>query len=454
MSNILPNDTNQNYNDDMTDMIEKQEKKNLFQKIINMIIMLSTKLSEFSKLSSYYVPVSKYIVLEPTIETSLQYKGTVSSVKSQHLIGKLSTNSFKYKLLLIMLNMMFYVLPLVIFLMSFIYLFPILNISQIVKEKKFYNDLIIYREIDKIYNIFGVYVNDYILYFGIVCIIFLIVLIYIYFNKFVTKTEASYLEFKQKIYFIFITSFVTIILHFMYYYDKTQRIGQLRDRLINITSHNINKDYILFLEQEYPNKTDLLDMNTTDGLFKYISGLLVELKTQAAPSDIKLMTTEQFKNFKNDKGEPYYDLILHAIVTYSLIVNIANNKYNEGDVKAVDKNFFLNEKSFLLTVNYNKNNLLEINSKKCIDRILDDNDNTSAFMTSICNDCRQINQDINDCLIDLKNVINNFIFPPQIVTAFFIFIYGIIYYYTFLTQVRIFHENTVDPNTMNNNYTN
>lgn len=422
--------------ENVIDDSEKYEKKNLYQKFLEFITLLSTKLSEFAKISSYYVPVTNYIETEPTEKRSLVGQNGEIYATQEIVLGVLSKNSMKYRMLKVLLLLMFYIIPLVIFGMAIAYMSPILNIPGMMKEKKFYNDVIIFRELDKIYNIYGLYINDYILYMFIVCTVYLIILVYIFLNKYVKKDHPDYVEFKTKIYIFFALSFLTVLLHFLYYYDKVQRIGAVRDRLIKTTGDHMSSDYILFLEENDKANTDLLVLNNIDNLTRYISGILIELKTITSPSDITLMTVEQFKTYKNEKQQRYYDLILDAIITYNLILNIANNEYNDGDVKHIDRSYFINKKSLLLTVNYQKNCLMELNARKCIDRILDGKENTSPFMVGICKDCRNINNQINESIIEIKNITNHLIFPPQLVTALFVTFISIIYYYSFLIFVR------------------
>lgn len=427
-------------------MDSQKDKRNILQRFRDLIVLASTYLSNLSKLSKYHIPISEYIDLQPVETTNLEIIGQVTDLNDSKVIGKISKKSITYKILLVFLYSIFYILPIVIIVMTLIYIIPLFDIRRLVKEKKFFNDVIIYRELDKIYSILGIYVNDYILYMTIVCIVYAIILLYLFFSKFIKTKEPGYGDFITRIYFLVVLTFVTILIHFIYNYDKIQRMGRLRDRLIKMTGDRINTEYILFLVDESKSgkkdagddtgDEDILELNNVDILARYITGLLIELKTQTAPSDITLMSVEQFKSYRNDKKESFYDLILNAIITYSLILNISNNHYNEGDVKQIDKNFFMDKKSLLLTINFSTNNLMEIHSQKCIEKVLDGKGNKSPFMISICRDAKKINDEMNNCIIDIKNTTNHYIFPPQMITTIFVAIICIIYCYSFVVKVN------------------
>lgn len=427
-----------------------EKEKNIIQIIIDTIIVIAKTLSKYSKDTILKTPIDDFIDTSPVEKENKVLPSVVNTdinfvVKTNKLVSNISKNSFKYKLLKTILIFVFTIMPLLILIITIVYSYHIINIPAIVKEKRFYADLMIYRELDNIYNIFGlgIYINDYVLYMLIICLIYIMMLFYIFFSPNVKYKDNTYKEYITKIYFLLGTVLGILIIHISVYAININKIGSFRDKLNNLVSEYINTKYIDFIH-ENNTSADIYVVNNQDNLIKYITGILIEIKTKTAPSDYTLISVEQFKEYKDTDGDRYYDLILKAIITYNLILNIRNNEYNSGGYKYIDKTYFYNKKSLLLTINYKKNNLLEIGPRNCIDKIIDGKNNTSQFITQICKDCRILNYNINELIINIRNTMNNITFPPQTLTAIVVLVICIIYYYSFFAIEEVKTENIAE----------
>lgn len=408
-----------------------KKKRTILQKLKDIVMELIKTFNHLAELAKETKPVSNYIELQPVENKLLIVDEIASNIKKTTESAKsIDKNSFTYNLLVVLLISIFYIFPIVVVVMTIIRLMPLFDIAKIVKTKKFYNDIIIYNEINSIKNIFGYYINDYVLYMSVICLVSLFILSYIFFSNYIIKDDSpDYPEYSKSIFKIIaiLSLFIIIIVIFLIVEHKyIQRFGKLRDRLDKLVGDRINEDYISFMEQNNKDSKDLTEVNKLDLLRKYIAGLLIEMKTQAAPSDIALMSVEQFKSYRNDKKVSYYDLIMSAIITYSVILKISLNHFKE--IK-IDRYFFSRKKSLLLSINCDTNEIMSSNLDNCAN-----NFGKSAYMQSICKNAIKLNDEINACISLIKTASDRYIFPPITVIALCVAFILLLYYLSIAFQ--------------------
>lgn len=373
---------------------------------------------------------------------------------------RLKMTDMTYWVIYIGMFFTYYIFTWGILLLSFAFLLPSINPVAWIKVKRFFGDDQKYVQVDNIVDIFGLFkINKFILYILIFCVIYVCFVIFLNFSSYVIK-DNLYRSRYNRLSILLIGSVLVLIIHWLVYKNYVESLGNIKSEVSKMIYNHINMDYINFLENKKLTNTkcetartidipfinqsfdigectvDLIDVNNVNNLEEYCKGLLAELRQKVAPSDITAMSVESFKTYKKtieDIELSYYSLIHDAIMTFSLLLNIKNTKYNVVSGKTIDKAFFANQSSLLMTININKNNVYDFSENKCVNRDLDGLNNQSEFMKSICQECETINTEVNQKVIELTGKMSNLIFPMETGAVIAIFTIVVIYFisYTF-----------------------
>ena len=425
----------------------------LIHKIIQAIMSIAKQANEFVHSQYKQEGISKNI----SVDYILKDNQLITDVPIED--RKIKETDITYWLIYLGLFFTYYIFPWVILLLSIIFLLPSINPVAWIKVKRFFGDDQKYQQSDNIVDVFGLFkINKFILYILILCLIYIIFAIFLSFSSYVIK-DNLYRSRYNRLYILLAGCLLTIIIYWFVYKDYVESLGSIKSELQKMIYKHINMDYITFLENKKLTDTkcdtartinipfinqsfdvgrctvDLIDVNNVNNLEQYCKELLQDMKTQVAPSDINTISVESFKTYKKtiDGVEfSYYSLIQDAIMTFSLLLNIKNTKYNVVSGKTIDKAFFANQSSLLMTININKNNVYDFSEGKCVNRDIDGINNQSEFMKSICQECETINIEVNQKLIEFTGKMSNLIFPMELGSNIAVFAIIAIYFISYI----------------------
>lgn len=431
-------------------------KKTPYETLRDTIVAIIKAFKEFINKNANTYSIADFIEMNPTKTTMINGKSVVQN------IAPLKKSSFTYIILYTIILFVFSIIPAVILGLTLYYFISLMNISKWFRKKMFYGDNVSYRNLDQLYNVFRrFYINDYTLYMVIICLVYLVAIIYISFSSYVKFTNDTFRTYSFSVYSFIGLCIAIIAVHLSIYYNFIQEVGRLRDKINNTVYNHINLDYVDYLtnldknnskckeecEMKLPTgdtinicscEPSIIEINSIDNLHSYVMSLLDELESKASPTDVKIVSVETFKTYKNDKGVAYYDLILDAIMTFSLLLNFSNTKYDIN----INKSFLENRTPLIATINDSTNILYDFapmkcgvngNSRnKCLNRDMDGQENTSKYMTRICEEVQNLVQDVREDIGKLKNKMGHLTVSIQFFTILLTLIVCIIYYMSFL----------------------
>jgi len=468
----------------------------------NQIKLIALYISNYAKAVAMYEDLSKYIETNPeeTVSSDLiqnkagqtgqtpqpgmnppvaniapvkmeNGKMVQTQLKKEVSIGQISKSSWTYYGLLIMVILVFIVLPFVIFVLALVYSFPVWSLQHFINKGRFFGDLENYREMQSIVNLFGIYINDYVLGMWVVCIVYLILVISMYFTEYINRKIPEFKTNVAKIYLLLGICIAALSLYSVFNHNKVQRLGQLRDSFNNTVYNYISMDYIEYLDrinkeecQACGNKdawkgtfqtvlgkgsqatkacpqcttNDILKVNSIANYIAYILKIQNEAESIVAPSSISKMSFSSFKDLKNKDGKTYYSLILSATVTYQVLLKLKNNLYDQFNGTIINKNFFNNKYSLLTTVSVDKCTLMDIDYNLCTLRKIIGNDNSKdeSYSEQLCKDVNNINTEINNIILDIKNNLNKVPFPLRLGLSSIVTIVCLFYYGSFIMDMK------------------
>jgi hypothetical protein len=426
----------------------KENKRNntTYENIQEIIAKTIDVFKQFVEKNANKYSISDFIVLNPKTTTN---------------IPPLKKDSFSYMVLYAVILFVFSVIPAVITGLTIYYFISLMNISKWFKKKMFYGDNVSYKNVDNLYHIFRrFYLNDYTFYVIIVCIAYIAAVIYMSFSSYVNNSNESFRKYNYSVYVFIGMCLAIIAIHITIYYNFIQHVGKLRDRINNTVYNHVNLDYVDYLisldgenskckeecEMKLPTgmsikicscKSSLIELNSLDNLEGYLRTVLTELESKVAPADINQVSLTSFKTYKNEKGLLYYDLILDSIMTFYLLLNFANTKY---DI-TIDKSFLKNRTPIINTINDSTNILYDFASMKCtaggdtirtcLNRDIDGQNNMSKYMMSICEEVQNLVQGVRTDIGKLKNKMGTLTVSIQFWAIILTLIACIIYYASF-----------------------
>lgn len=431
------------------------KKKTLYEELQVIFNYLVEKFQSFIKKNANAYSISDFIELSPTKQSLVDGKLVTSN------LTPLKKQSFTYMILYIVMLFVFSVIPAIILGMSLYYFVSLMNISKWFRKKMFYGDDVSYQDIDRVQFVFRMfYLNDFTLYIIIICLIYVLALLYMSFSSYVKKSNESFRKYHYSVYALLILCVFIIAIHLAIYYKFLQETGRVRDKINNTVYNHINFDYVDYLinldsindkckeecEMKLPTgdtiklcscEQSIIEINSIDHLQTYIAGLLTELEADVAPADITNVSAETFKKYKNKKTDKFYfDLIVDAIMTFSLLLNFANTKYDIN----ITKSFLENRTPIIATINDATNILYDFSQVKCTDgvsntsclnRDMDGKQNKSLFMISACDEVQNLIQDVRTNIGRIKNKMGTLTVSIQFFSVFLTLIACIIYYTSF-----------------------
>ena len=376
-------------------------------------------------------------------------------------IPPLKKGSFTYTILYSVILFVFSIIPAVITGLTIFYLISLMNIPKWFKKKMFYGDDVSYQNVDKLHHVFRrFYLNDYTLYVLITSIIYIAAVIYMSFSSYVNYKNETFRIYNFSVYVFIALCFGVIAIHLSVYYTFIQHVGKIRDKINNTVYNHVNLDYVDFLtsldannskckeecEMKLPTgntiklcscQSSLIELNSIDNLENYIKTILTELESKVAPTDITQVSITTFKTYKNEKGILYYDLILDSIMTFYLLMNFANTKYDIN----INRSFLENRTPIIASINDSTNILYDFASmkcsadgstiKSCLNRDIDGQNNKSTYMKSICEEVQNLVQDVRGDIGRLKNKMGTLTVSIQFWAILLTLIVCIIYYASF-----------------------
>jgi hypothetical protein len=435
-------------------MAVDQRNRTMIQKAIDQLFAIVKKINDYVHSQFHQEGILQNISLDYILKDNQ----LITSVPEED--RKIKMTDMTYWAIYIGLFFTYYIFTWGILLISIAFLLPSINPVAWIKVKRFFGDDQKYQQVDNIVDIFGLFkINKFILYILIFCLIYVCFAIFLNFSSYVIK-DNLYRSRYNRLSILLIGCVLVLIIHWLVYRNYVESLGSIKSEVSKVIYKHINMDYINFLENKKLTDTkcdtartieipfinqsfdigkctvDLIDVNNVNNLEEYCKGLLAELRQKVAPSDITTMSVESFKTYKKtieDIEISYYSLIHDAIMTFSLLLNIKNTKYNVVSGETIDKAFFANQSSLLMTININKNNVYDFSENKCVNRDIDGLNNQSEFMKSICQECETINTEVNQKIIELTGKMSNLIFPMEIGAIIAIFAIVLIYFisYTF-----------------------
>lgn len=276
----------------------------------------------------------------------------------------------------------------------------------------------------------------------LICISYGLITLFLYFNKYIDLTNP---KIEDKFYkvsgFISVCS-VFVFLNWLYYYRAYQQIGYDRDLLQRSIYDYINYEYLEYLENiekkekncAYGCSINLVNTNTIDNLKNYIVDMQRQVVLKNNIDDLSSLSVEQIKKYTvnfsdNTEEKSFYNQIRDAIMTYYLISNFAQTKYEI----ILTKYFFDSKVSVLGTINANKNNLFTFirSIDSCLNIDIDGVKNNSDYMKHICTDCVKIRNTTHKHIGVLIDRLSNYQFSLQFFLIFAISIMCLVYIYTY-----------------------
>ena len=425
---------------------ENTRKNTAFENMQEIITKVIEVFKKFVEKNANKYSISDFIELNP---------------KTTRNIPPLKKNSVSYTVLYTVILFVFSVIPAVITGLTIFYFVSLMNIPKWFKKKMFYGDNVSYQNVDKLYHIFRrFYLNDYTFYIIIVCIAYIAAVIYMSFSSYVNNSSESFRKYNYSVYAFIGMCLGIIAIHISIYYTFIQHVGKLRDRINNTVYNHVSLDYVDYLtslddnntkckeecEMKLPTgmsikicscKSSLIELNSLDNLEGYLRTVITELESKVAPADINQVSLTSFKTYKNEKGLLYYDLILDSIMTFYLLLNFSNTKY---DI-TIDRSFLKNRTPIIATINDSTNILYDFASMKCtaggdtartcLNRDIDGQNNKSKYMMSICEEVQNLVQDVRTDIGKLKNKMGTLTVSIQFWAIILTLIACIIYYASF-----------------------
>lgn len=430
-------------------------KKPMYEQLRDIIIMMIDLFKTSVKKNANTYSIADFINLTPTKTTMIDGKSVVQNMKP------LKKGSFTYIILYSIILIVFSIIPAIIMGLTLYYFISLMNIPKWFKKKMFYGDDVSYKNLDDMYHIFRrFYLNDYTLYIIIICIFYIAAVIYMSLSSYVNYKNETYRTYNFSVYALIGLCLAIVAIHLAIYYSFIQQVGRVRDRINNTVYNHINMDYVDYLstvdkhnskcteecEMKLPTgdvikicscEPSLIELNSLDSLHTYLTKILNELESKASPNDISTISVEAFKQYKNENGITYYDLILDSTLTFYLLMNFANTKYKIN----INRSFLENRTPLIATINNSTNILYDyapmkcttsgVTLSKCLNRDIDGKQNKSPYMLHICEDIQNIVQDVRKDIGKLKNMMGLLTVSLQFWSIMLTLIVCIIYYSSF-----------------------
>lgn len=354
----------------------------------------------------------------------------------------LKENGIYDYLLQISIYLILYIIPYTIFIMSLVIV--IIFIDNSIKNSYKLNPLL--NEIDgipqnlDIINIFNsIYINKYIFIYLVLIILYGISIIICYiFKQYINYSDSYQTYIKNFIYIAICILVISLyILNNNYYikraYNKNEKIKNILNEYLSIDYLNYKYiddnnntysicDYIDNKKDDEdfkPSKCNNITLNFSDNILRnYILEKVRLLNGKISSKDdidFKFLQTKM----DDDTGKSYYNLILSAIITHSLI----NYYIDNGDITKTEEFFSIsnilnkNKVSPLLLMNYRKYELLVYEFDLKLFNQVNDNilhDKEVIILELIKSNYKQIQLEIMENIINFKSYNNNALSPSYI----------------------------------------
>jgi hypothetical protein len=288
---------------------------------------------------------------------------------------------------------LFTMLPIIVVVLCIAFLIDLVSKVYKGRNADFYGDTIMSTQVSRIYAFGDSYVNEYILTFFIILVLYVIsILIYLFVITRRLGSDCHIRTFFEK---HFITSVIfygillaIVIIDVLNFKEFTDTVGALRVRAETKIKNIINSEYIDKLVEGKTSSSAIIDGNSLSSLQKYINEQAAK-ETSADINQIKQNT-------------PYAN-IKTACLTYLIIKTLDENDYANKRIVVVDKAFLTNPSSLYLSISYTTNQLIYANIKKCFKF----DENISKFWTtiktSIIEDCVDVRKGIDDDVLQISH---------------------------------------------------
>ncbi len=297
----------------------------------------------------------------------------------------------KYTILFAFL--LFVSLPAIVVILCIAFLVDLANKVYTGKNADFYGDTLISVQVTKIYSFGGSYINEYILTFFIIIVLYIFsVLIYFFLvsNKlasdcYIRTTFESNLVPSVIFYGILLAIVVIDILNFK---EFTNTVGAIRTKVEEKITNIINSEYIDQLTANNTATSAITDGNSRSALQIYINGQAAK-ETSADITQIK-------------QNEPYKK-IKTACLTYLIIKTLDENDYANKRAVVIDKSFLTDTSKLFLSISYVSNRLIYANIKRCFKF---DNKISGFWNTikeSIIKDCTEQQKSIDEDILAISH---------------------------------------------------
>ena len=406
--------------------------------IAEKIKYIITKLSEIYE---QHIKNNKSFTIEDFLNFTpkqdfINEKGEIESRE----IEKLEKYSYTYFLLYSMLIFSMEIIPIIICILTFTYLFLCIKSTIFMfKKKMFLGDERKYVDVGNMIHVFNkIYIPDYIFILCVLCIIYIIFTTYLQYSKFIDFTNPKIVDKYNNVNTFIRLCIMMIIINFIVYYHPYQMMGYKKDNFDQRVYENINYDYLEYLENVQKNEKkcnndcniNLVEVNTLQNLKNYIIDMQMQVISKNGIDDLAILSTEQIKKytvtFADSKEEKsFYNQIRNAIMTYYLISNFSQTKY---DI-LLTPSFFYNKVSILSAVNANKSSIFSFKNsiESCLNIDIDGKNNQSQYMKDICEDCATIKNNIHKELGTVIDLLSNYQFSLQFFLIVLVSLVCIIY---------------------------
>jgi hypothetical protein len=297
----------------------------------------------------------------------------------------------KYTILFAFL--LFVILPVIVVILCIAFLIDLINKMYTGKNADFYGDTLMSVQVTKIYSFGGSYINEYVLTFFIIIILYVFsVLVYFFL---VTKHLASdcYIRatfennlVKSVIFYGILLAIV--IIDVLNYKEFTNTVGAIRAKVEEKIKTVINTEYIDQLTAGNTSTSAITDGNNRSALQTYINGQAAK-ETSADITQIK-------------QNEPYKK-IKTACLTYLIIKTLDENDYGNKRAVVIDKAFLTDTSKLFLSVSYISNRLIYANIKRCFKFDTKISGFWDTIKESIIKDCTDQQESIDKDILDISH---------------------------------------------------
>lgn len=371
----------------------------------------------------------------------------------------------EYSVLMMVLYLVFLILPFLIFFSSLVYVLNMMSFQQMVSKKNFFADDIIFTETENIYGFFGnFFISDFLLLLLILCSLFLICMVYIFYASKTNKISKS-VDFMDWIKYIGLLLFLCILI-FSFNIgfdlsgkDSSQELGMKRDQLNQLVHNYVNIDYLHYLHDTQlqseecqkkctvdmvafsydlcPCRPDLINSNTLKNLVSYIADILKDVPVGKTLSPTT--TYDEFKTWEHEgKQQKYCDLVINAIMTYALLNNLKNLQYQTISGKTLDKSFFENKESVFQIISYRQSNLTNIDPENFVS-YLGETYRQHQISKEILSICLNNQTETTKIILELKHTTTQKVLPNYAKSVIPVFLVSCFYYG--MSYKQIFKKN-------------